>query len=62
MASGLAGAPTMAAGAEELALGGGLVVRVASPGLRFRMKRDTVRPQDRIDAERIRDAFGLESD
>jgi hypothetical protein len=26
----------------------------------YRMKKDTVRPQDRVDAARIRDAFDLE--
>jgi hypothetical protein len=49
------------AGAEELELGD-LMVLVASPRLLFRMKRDTVRPQDRADAARIREAFGLEED
>lgn len=38
----------------------GLRVRVASPRLLYKMKRDTVRPQDRADAARIRDAFELE--
>jgi hypothetical protein len=28
----------------------------------YRMKRDTVRPQDRADAARIRSAFDLEGD
>ncbi len=51
----------VAAGSEELRLGE-LVVRVATPGLLYRMKRDTVRPQDRLDAERIREAFGLGAD
>jgi hypothetical protein len=51
----------VAAGAEDLHLGE-LVVRVATPRLLYRMKRDTVRPQDRLDAERIREAFGLEPD
>lgn len=39
---------------------GGLAVRVASPQMLYRMKKDTVRPQDRADAARIREAFGLE--
>lgn len=47
--------------ADELPLGD-IVIRVATPRLLFRMKRDTVRPQDRLDAERIREAFGLEGD
>jgi hypothetical protein len=49
----------VAAGAEELRLGD-LRVRVASRRLLYRMKRDTVQPQDRLDAERIREAFDLE--
>jgi len=44
---------------EELAVGT-LTVRVASPDLLYQMKRDTVRPQDRADAARIREAFDLE--
>lgn len=43
---------------EEVRLGG-LLVRVASPKMLYRMKRDTVRPQDRADAARIREAFDL---
>lgn len=38
---------------------GSLRVRVATPETLYRMKRNTVRPQDRADAERIREAFGL---
>jgi hypothetical protein len=49
----------IAAESEELRLGD-LVVRVATPRLLYRMKHDTVRPQDRLDADRIREAFGLE--
>ena len=50
----------VAAGSENVRLGD-LTVRVATPRMLYRMKRDTVRPQDRLDAERIREAFGLES-
>jgi len=39
---------------------GGLVVRVATPRTLYRMKRDTVRPIDRADAEALRVAFRLE--
>jgi hypothetical protein len=39
---------------------GGLVIRVATPSMLYRMKRDTVRPQDRADALRLREAFGLD--
>ena len=38
----------------------GVRIRVATPAMLYRMKKDTVRPQDRIDAEWIRRAFGLE--
>jgi hypothetical protein len=46
---------------EEVELGD-LTVRVASPRMLYRMKKDTVRPQDRADAARIREAFGLEDE
>jgi len=36
----------------------GIRVRVATPRM-LRMKKDTVRPLDRIDAEAIRERFGL---
>jgi hypothetical protein len=36
--------------------------RVATPRMLYRMKRDTVRPQDRIDAETIRERFGLKEE
>jgi hypothetical protein len=49
----------LAANSEEVQLGS-LAIRVASPRMLYLMKRDTVRPQDRLDAERIREAFGLE--
>lgn len=51
----------VAAGAETVEFEG-LSFRVAGPRLLFQMKRDTVRPQDRLDAERIREAFDLEED
>lgn len=37
----------------------GITVRVATPRMLYRMKRDTVRPQDRVDAENLRSTFGL---
>jgi hypothetical protein len=46
------------AGSEEITLGD-LKVRVASPRMLYRMKRNTVRPQDRADAARILEAFDL---
>ncbi|MFW6012521.1 MAG: nucleotidyl transferase AbiEii/AbiGii toxin family protein [bacterium] len=39
---------------------GNLTVRFASTELLYRMKRDTVRPQDRADAAKIREVFGLD--
>jgi hypothetical protein len=39
-----------------------VTVRVASPRMLYRMKKDTVRPQDWADAARIREAFGLEDE
>ena len=44
---------------EEVTLDG-VCVQVATPRMLFRMKKDTVRPQDRLDAEALRQAFGLE--
>lgn len=44
--------------AEELEVDG-VRVRVATPRMLYRMKRDTIRPQDRIDAEAIRNRFDL---
>ena len=51
----------LVAGSEVLQLGD-LSVRVATPRMLYRMKKDTVRPQDRADAARIRAAFDLEGD
>jgi hypothetical protein len=39
----------------------GVNVRVATPRMLYRMKRDTVRPQDRVDAQVIKDRFDLEN-
>lgn len=44
--------------AEEIVVEG-VTIRVATPRMLYRMKRDTVRPQDRADAERLRERFGL---
>jgi hypothetical protein len=44
---------------EELLLDG-IRVRVATPAMLYRMKKDTVRPQDRLDAEQLRRLFKLE--
>jgi len=40
----------------------GLLVTVVTPRTLYRMKKDTVRPKDRIDAEALRRKFSLESD
>jgi hypothetical protein len=43
---------------EELIVDG-IRVRVATPRMLYRMKKDTVRPLDRIHAEAMRERFGL---
>jgi hypothetical protein len=48
----------LAANCDEIELGD-LLVQVANPKMLYLMKKDTVRPQDRADAARIREAFGL---
>lgn len=40
----------------------GIRVRVATPRMLYRMKRDTVRPQDKLDASALRDRFDLEDE
>lgn len=40
----------------------GIRVRVATPRMLYRMKRDTVRPQDKVDASALRDRFDLEDE
>lgn len=44
---------------EELSVEG-VTVQVATPRMLYRMKRDTVRPQDRVDAENLRVTFDLQ--
>jgi hypothetical protein len=39
---------------------GDLTARVATPHMLYVMKRDTLRPQDHVDAQALRDRFGLE--
>ena len=39
-----------------------LTVSVVTPRMLYRMKRDTVRPKDRIDAEALRKEFHLEDE
>ena len=40
----------------------GIRIKVATPRMLYRMKKDTVRPQDRLDAETLRRQFGLEDE
>ena len=40
----------------------GIRVRVATPAMLYRMKKDTVRPQDRLDAETLRREFELDDE
>jgi hypothetical protein len=40
----------------------GIRIKVATPRMLYRMKKDTVRPQDRLDAETLRRQFGLEEE
>jgi hypothetical protein len=44
---------------EELLIDG-IAVRVATPRMLYDMKKDTVRPQDRVDAAALRQRFRLE--
>ena len=46
---------------EEVVLDG-IRIRVATPAMLYRMKKDTVRPQDRLDAEQLRRLFKLEGE
>ena len=46
---------------EELVVDG-TRVRVATPQMLYRMKRNTVRPLDRADAAALRERFGLSED
>ena len=40
----------------------GVPFRAATARILYRMKKDTVRPQDRVDAERLRSRFDLEEE
>jgi hypothetical protein len=46
---------------QEVSLDG-ISVRVATPRMLYRMKRDTVRPQDKLDAAALRKRFDLEDE
>lgn len=47
--------------AEDLVLDG-IPIRVATPRMLYKMKKDTLRLQDRVDAESLRQRFRLEED
>jgi len=47
---------------ESIATAEGIRISVATPRMLYRMKRDTVRPQDRLDAEAIKTEFRLEEE
>jgi len=40
----------------------GVSIRVATPRMLYRLKRDTVRPQDRVDAQVLKQRFDLKED
>ena len=40
----------------------GVPVRIATPRMLYRMKRDTIRPIDRADAADLKAKFGIEDD
>lgn len=44
---------------EEISVEG-VPVRVATPQMLYRMKRDTLRPQDQVDADNLRERFDME--
>ena len=47
---------------SEVLVVDGISIHVATPAQIYRMKKDTVRPQDRLDAETIRERFDLEKE
>lgn len=47
---------------ESITTAEGIRISVATPRMLYRMKRDTVRPQDRLDAEAIKTEFRLEEE
>ena len=54
--------PDVESESEILTTAEGNRISVATPRMLYRMKRDTVRPQDRLDAEVIKEEFKLEED
>ena len=47
---------------SEILLVEGVQVRVATPRMLYLMKKDTARGQDRLDAEMLKERFGLEGE
>lgn len=47
---------------SEVLVVDGVSIRVATPAQLYRMKKGSVRPQDRLDAEAIRERFGLDEE
>ncbi len=47
---------------EVLTTAEGTQISVATPRMLYRMKKDTVRPQDRLDAQAIKEEFKIEED
>ena len=47
---------------ETVTTAEGSQISVATPRMLYKMKRDTVRPQDRLDAEAIKEGFHLEEE
>ena len=50
---------TVEAESKELA---GTAVRVATPAALYKLKKDTIRPQDHVDAAALRERFNLKDD
>ncbi len=44
----------------ECVMIGSVAMAALGPGMLYRMKKGTVRPQDRLDAETLRREFGLD--
>jgi hypothetical protein len=47
---------------SEVLVVDGISIHVATPAQIYRMKKDTVRPQDRLDAETMRERFDLDEE
>jgi len=54
--------PDIESESEILTTAEGNQISVATPRMLYRMKRDTVRPQDRLDAQVIKEEFKIEED